>query len=69
MKEGWSRSRTRDSRGNRAYRLTNEGSRAAREAFDSLEEPIQNYIGETVEFVRNVPFDELVSAIYQPIPT
>ena len=54
-----------DSRGNRAYRLTNEGSRAAREAFDGLEEPIQNYIGETVGFVRNVPFDELVSAIYQ----
>lgn len=57
-----------DSRGNRAYRLTNEGSRAAREAFDGLEEPIQNYIGETVEFVRNVPFDELVSAIYQAYP-
>ena len=54
--------------GGRTYRLTNDGYRVGNEAFDGLGEPIQDYIGKTVHFVRTLSFAELVSAIYQAYP-
>ena len=54
--------------GRRTYRLTDQGLKDGQEAIAKLEQPVQTYIGEVVNFVRSRTFPQLVSAIYKAFP-
>lgn len=50
------------------YRLTDDGLRVGAELFVNLDDFIQKYIHDVVEFVRSMSFAELVAAIYEFYP-
>ena len=52
----------------RTYRLTSAGQKQGLEQFSEFSIEVQEYITETVKFVRSVSFSELVSSIYNAYP-
>lgn len=54
--------------GSRIYKLTDKGLETGERKFEELPEDIRRYIREAVNFVRDLSFAELVSAIYKAYP-
>ena len=52
----------------RAYRLTSAGQEQGQRQFLDFPREVQEYIKETVKFVRAASFSELVSSIYSAYP-
>jgi hypothetical protein len=52
----------------KTYRLTPEGQKAGDDALATLPQEIRTYITHISQFVRSLPFAQLVSAIYKAYP-
>jgi len=51
-----------------SYRLTEKGQELADKILGSFQEKAQKYIKVISEFVRSLPFEQLVTAIYKAYP-
>ena len=51
-----------------SYQLTAKGLETGKKLLESLPEQAKDYIGRVSQFVRSLPFAELVSAIYAAYP-
>jgi hypothetical protein len=52
----------------RKYTLTTQGHTMGCAALNALPAPVQDYIRQTVDWVRQLTFDQLVAAIYREYP-